>query len=347
MRLRQIVDDFERLPSSLGEFSTKFWLRDYDAYIAASNNDESELQEPTNNTLGELITPLNSSITRGITANDIQEFLDWPEYEFWNGFLQFIQDESGETKLDKFFFTTAFHGVQLHRWSARSALKAQWRRIADMYPDLGVSIYQDHGIFLDVIPSILPQALQSTFFTLLCMIVVCLLVFVSLDEVVVAAISIVSICIGVCGYLSFCGVNLDPIVMSAMIMSIGFSVDIPAHIIYHFYKIPGTNVEARLERCLQMLIMPVLQAALSTDLCVLSLLVADVPMTWSFVQTVICVITLGLIHGIVVIPVVFYLYSLLPRRRRREAHLARIAPFTVTIDPNVDKSQTQITSPSV
>lgn len=36
--------------------------------------------------------------------------------------------------------------------------------------------------------------------------------------------------------LSLLGIDLDPIVMSSMIMSIGFSVDIPAHLSYHFYK---------------------------------------------------------------------------------------------------------------
>lgn len=36
--------------------------------------------------------------------------------------------------------------------------------------------------------------------------------------------------------MSIRGAQLDPIMMSATVMSIGFSVDIPSHISYHYYQ---------------------------------------------------------------------------------------------------------------
>lgn len=97
----------------------------------------------------------------------------------------------------------------------------------------------------------IPQTSQSSFWTLLCMFLVCLLFIRNPTTLLVANFSIFSTCVGkiiktvlfqnknnlgVFGILSLLGIDLDPIVMSSMIMSIGFSVDIPAHLSYHFYK---------------------------------------------------------------------------------------------------------------
>jgi predicted RND superfamily exporter protein len=58
----------------------------------------------------------------------------------------------------------------------------------------------------------------------------------NLFTVVLATLSIVSICLGVFGFLVLWGIQLDPISMATTIMSIGFSVDFPAHIVYHYYR---------------------------------------------------------------------------------------------------------------
>lgn len=40
------------------------------------------------------------------------------------------------------------------------------------------------------------------------------------------------------GVVSWFGVNLEPIMMAALLISMGFSVDIPAHVAYH-YNVAG------------------------------------------------------------------------------------------------------------
>lgn len=77
---------------------------------------------------------------------------------------------------------------------------------------------------------------QSVLGTLLCMGAVCYLFLSSFFTVVMASTSVLSICAGILGILSWWGVDLDPITMAAMIISIGCSVDIPAHVSYHYYQ---------------------------------------------------------------------------------------------------------------
>jgi len=41
-RLHSLVADFESLPSSVGRFSTKFWLRDYEQFSRENSGDPSK-----------------------------------------------------------------------------------------------------------------------------------------------------------------------------------------------------------------------------------------------------------------------------------------------------------------
>lgn len=97
-----------------------------------------------------------------------------------------------------------------------------------------VSIYEDDAKFLDLIPTLIPQTAQSSFWTFLSMITICLLVMTHPTTIIVASLAIFSTCLGVFGFLSLWGVELDPIVMSCGIMSIGFSVDLPGEKIFFF-----------------------------------------------------------------------------------------------------------------
>ncbi|KHN86089.1 Patched domain-containing protein 3 [Toxocara canis] len=300
-KLNELVEDFEKLPRSLGRFSTKFWLRDYEQFIDSAEN---ILEEDDNYATNRTIVETNVG-----KANELLKFLDWPEFRFWKGFMHYHINKRGEVVLDNFFFTTASHGHELKRWSQRADLMHQWRSVVDKYTDLGVSVYEDDAKFLDLIGTMATQTIQSSLCTLICMVLVCLLFIKRVSAVLIATFSIVSTCIGVFGILSLWGVDLDPIVMSAVIMSIGFSVDIPAHVTYHFYKTSGTTVEARLQHCLAAITFPVLQAALSTLLCVLSLLFVPIHMSVVFVKTMVLVVVIGLIHGLIVIPVFFSVVS--------------------------------------
>lgn len=60
------------------------------------------------------------------------------------------------------------------------------------------------------------------------------------------AFSIVSIELGVLGFMTLWGINLDSLSMINLIMCIGFSVDFSAHISYHFMASDCDTVDERL-----------------------------------------------------------------------------------------------------
>lgn len=71
-------------------------------------------------------------------------------------------------------------------------------------------------------------------------------------------ISIISICTGVFGYMTFWGVNLDAVSMISIIMSIGFAVDLSAHIVYAFVTAHG-DTKSRVIGALEHLGWPIFQ----------------------------------------------------------------------------------------
>ncbi|VDM94737.1 unnamed protein product, partial [Onchocerca ochengi] len=191
--------------------------------------------------------------------------------------MQFDSDENGMEYLKSYFFKISSR-ADLRKWSNRAKLLNQLRNVADQYPEHEVYVFDDDAKFLDIIGTLLYQTIQSSIFIVLFMMFVCFLFIPNCIAVIIATFSIISIFIGVFGILSIWGVDLDPIVMSGLIMSIGFSVDIPTHVIYHFFKAGKETTEASLQHCLGAIGFPVLQAALSTLLCVSSLIFSPLHM---------------------------------------------------------------------
>lgn len=100
----------------------------------------------------------------------------------------------------------------------------------------------------------------------------------------------------------------DAISMITIIMSIGFSVDYSAHITYGYVTSTEKNPTDRIRHALGALGWPLTQGAFSTILAVIVL--ADVPayMIVTFFKTVFLAISLGLLHGLVFLPVTLSLF---------------------------------------
>lgn len=121
------------------------------------------------------------------------------------------------------------------------------------------------------------------------------------------AFSIVSIEIGVVGYMTLWDVNLDSISMIQLIMCIGFSVDFSAHISYAYLAAKVDTPDERVQECLYALGLPILQGGLSTILGIMALVLAPSYIFITFFKTVFLVIFFGAIHGLFLLPVLLSL----------------------------------------
>lgn len=131
------------------------------------------------------------------------------------------------------------------------------REIADSQP-FQVEIYHEAFPFADQYLIILPSTYRNVLISLMVMTVIAFLLIPSIPSAMIIVISIVSICTGVFGYMTYWGVNLDAVSMISIIMSIGFAVDLSAHIVYAFVTAHG-DTKSRVIGALEHLGWPIFQ----------------------------------------------------------------------------------------
>lgn len=117
------------------------------------------------------------------------------------------------------------------------------------------------------------------------------------------AFAVCSVVAGVTGFMALWGVSLDSISMINLVMCTGFSVDFSAHVSYAFVSSRETDANRKATDALGRLGPPVLQGALSTVLGVVLLSLSGSYIFRTFFKIVLLVVTFGLIHGLVFIPV--------------------------------------------
>jgi len=158
------------------------------------------------------------------------------------------------------------------------------------------------------------EVYNNTFFCVaLCSAIMSLVILVFIPKkscVIWVTITVLSVEVGVVGLMSFWGINLDVISMIVIIMGIGFSVDFSAHISYHYLAAEeGKSPYERLGHCLYALGPPILQGAATTILSVLPILRHDSYVIQTFAKMIFLVIALGLLHSILLLPVLLSIFA--------------------------------------
>lgn len=174
---------------------------------------------------------------------------------------------------------------------------------------INASVFHPYFVFFDQFELVRPTSVQSM---VIGAIIMMLISFIFIPNILCSlwvAFSIVSIELGVAGYMALWDVNLDSISMINLIMCIGFSVDFTAHICYTYMSSKARRPDDRVREALYSLGMPIFQGSVSTILGCIALLLAQSYIFLVFFKMIFLVIIFGALHGLFLLPVLLSLFG--------------------------------------
>ncbi|KAM3866065.1 patched domain-containing protein 3 [Diretmus argenteus] len=182
------------------------------------------------------------------------------------------------------------------------------RRTAERCP-IELLVYHPAFVYFDQYAIIMDCTIQTILVAAVVMLVISLILIPSPLCSLWVAFAICSVIVGVAGFMALWGVSLDSISMINLVICIGFSVDFSAHIAYSFVSCSKTDVDEKATDAVAHMGYPILQGAVSTILGVVVLSMSGSYIFRTFFKIVFLVITFGLFHGLVFIPVFLTLFG--------------------------------------
>ncbi|EYC22845.1 hypothetical protein Y032_0016g2984 [Ancylostoma ceylanicum] len=325
--IEMIAQQFEQISYSNGAKSTSIWLREYTKYA---------------NLTGSFLNDDRESWVIGV--------YEWSQlfafYKLWS--QDFVW--ANTTDYDQLSLVSFRFRIGLNDLSTPTDLvmvSAELRDLAAKYPDLEIFTYQYSRPIADQLNVILQSTIQNDSLAVVCMVIISLLFIPNPLCAVWITIAIITIDVGVIGFLSLWGVKLDPIFMITIILSIGFSIEFSAHITHGFVSNEG-NLSPK-ERCIdsmEKLAWPVVHGSMSTILGVTVLAFINSYMVLVFFKTIFLVLIIGVFHALVLLPIVLaittpYVERLNARLERRselktpKAAASKGSVYAITLPVNV------------
>ncbi|KAL3117849.1 hypothetical protein niasHT_001440 [Heterodera trifolii] len=298
-----MVAQLEALPESWGDRRTLLWLRQYEQFDRRTDK-----------------------FWRSLGFAKHRQYS--PGYENLAFFLdqlgnppaiktEAVAQRVGDAK-DKQLRVTAFQFTIVVRhmteWWNRAVVEEKVRAILDRFPQFNATLHDGDAAILNMLLTVKSDLIGSIAVTIVCMAVVCSLFIYSRLGVGAIALCITSICFTLVGVLSWCGADLDPVTMVDVLLATGFSVDYTAHVAHQYHTKKGTSTD-RIAHSLHEMCPPMLQAGISTALCMLPLAFVPTYAIVAFAKTIFAVISIGLVHGLFLLPV---LLCALPAEKRNQ-----------------------------
>lgn len=284
-QVEELTQKLENTSYTTSPLYTESWLRTFLSYVERNND------------------YLN------VTIDDEQSFIDNLK-DIWlfpgNPFsLDVKYNEEGTRIIASRFLIQAFNITDTNH---EKVMVKDLRDICKNSP-LNATVFHPYFVFFDQFELVRPTAIQSMVIGALIMMLISFIFIPNFLCSLWVAFSIISIELGVAGYMSLWDVNLDSISMINLIMCIGFSVDFTAHICYTYMSSKAKTPDEKVREALYSLGLPILQGSCSTILGVIALLLAESYIFLVFFKMVFLVIFFGAMHGLFLLPVLLSLFG--------------------------------------
>uniref|UniRef100_A0A0K0E744 SSD domain-containing protein n=1 Tax=Strongyloides stercoralis TaxID=6248 RepID=A0A0K0E744_STRER len=289
-KFMEMIEKLEEFPESWSKERSYVWLRDYEEYFIKNIRNSSKV----------------------LSYELVPKFLS-DNYMNDKSVVKYTIDNEGNVKLNAFVIVIINHHKR--SWHERAYLLSKVRNLINNYPEYNVTAYDYDATIFDLIITVPEEMLKAVLLTIGCMSIVCFAIVPDIIITSIAIISVTSIALTLIGFLGLLGQDLDIVIMVNILMAIGFAVDYAAHISFHYFNIKvklrneinysKINIKHQLiilSKTFSYVGMPMIEAALSTIICMCPLFLIHVPIVKTFAQTVCLVSIIGTIHGLLITP---------------------------------------------
>lgn len=262
-----------------------------------------------------MIKELSESWLRIYESVAVNISLDIDNKNIFIGNVKILFDITPESQWDINFSATGISTSRFYIQGVTVTKPADQRKLVRELRDLAgdcsvpMIVYHPEFIYFDQHVAIIINAVQNLFVATTTMLIVALLLIPNPLCALWVAFAIVSVIVGVTGFMTYWDVRLDAISMIHLIICTGLSVDFSAHISYAIVSSPKPKMNDKAVDALYLLGYPTVQAAVSTILGVVALFVASSYIFRAFFKIITLVILFGAVHGLIFIPVFLTLFG--------------------------------------
>ncbi|XP_067141309.1 patched domain-containing protein 3-like [Centruroides vittatus] len=281
----ELLNSFETAPFMSDSSKSECWMREYLSFINE---------------------PISQISLRGYNLSDSKDFLDG----FKNVFLnikrarRFRKDVLFNSRGDKIIASRFF--IQSHNVrnsSAEKYLLENIRRIADN-SKYNVSVCNLWFVMYDQYLDVISTCVQTVGITAVIVCIIFTIFIPNLFCTLAVMVTVISIQVGVVGFMSVWNVNVDSVTMLILVMSTGFCVDYSSHICYAYVNCLQYDSNEKLRLSLYAVGYPILQGCFSTILGVFVLYFGESYLFVIFFKVIFLVMLFAAFHGLILLPVV-------------------------------------------